>query len=148
MYSDVKSHAWVVWQWRRLQWRRTLGARNKPIAQLRLIRVGKRIEIDSNESVSVPVRTSTYQYIRVCTMIRQTLHFSKFDNIISYPLHRSCAWLFLTLKTLPGYVSKPHNPFQNPIENDALNIWRPHWFWLNTPAVIQHSLSKHLKCLK
>ncbi len=89
----------------RLTWKRTLGTRNKSSAQWRLVGVGMWIERDSNE---VCFCTSTYQYVPVCTVFPWTLHVWKFDIIIWYPLHRSCAWLFLTLKTLPGCVTKPH----------------------------------------
>jgi hypothetical protein len=67
------------------------------------------------KSVSVPVRTSTYQYVPVRTSTYQyVLCFSElcsFGNLTSsyrIPWQRSCAWLFLKIKTLPGCVSKLH----------------------------------------
>ena len=102
------SPAWVVSVWRRLHWRKTLCAWNTPSVVWRLAGVGKLVEHSQNEACvqlkSVPVRTSMYQYsdVPVCTCVTWTLHFLKFDVILSYLLHRSCTLLQLTLGALPG----------------------------------------------
>ena len=77
----VASHAWVVWLWRRLQCLRKLCERTKPIVLQRLVGAGGRTERDPMKCavwfLSVPVCTSMYQYVLVCTMNR--LNLSSFE---------------------------------------------------------------------
>ena len=126
------SPAWVVWLWRRLPWRKAVCE-----------------EHHQNEAcvwfMSIPVCTSMYQYILICTCMTWqlgsnqafprrtkhaftlcqfgglneakifftwTLHFLKFDFILSYLLHRACTLLNLTLRSLPGCMRKSHVFFQ------------------------------------
>ncbi len=97
----------------------TVRARNKSSVQWRPVGIEKRKECDSIEAclwlMSIHVRTSTYQYVPICTWITWTLHFLKFNIILLYLLHRSCTLLYhhdLTLRELPGCMRKPHVLFK------------------------------------
>ncbi len=101
---------------------------HKSSVQWRRVVVVKRIKRASNEKclwiMSVPVHTSTHQYVLVCNRITGTSHFLKFDIIISYPLHRAVhssgtpdhlahvsiyEYILRYTPYIPSYTMRPYN---------------------------------------
>jgi hypothetical protein len=116
-YSSTYQYVlvWVVSLLRRLPWRKGLGVRNKSSVQWRLAGVGKRLRHHRNEVcvwlMSIAVRTSTYWYVPVWTLVYWTLHFLKTDIILAYLLHWSCMLLLFALEELPACMRNLHVMF-------------------------------------